>query len=166
MNTIKRYGAGRRISFFILYKNLLFHIECAIEVVVDFKKVKANSKWGVIPFQIDTSGKVRVLIISTRRKNWSLPKGNLIRKIGPQRTALLEAYEEAGIDGTLATKPLLCSIGRICIYLFPMKVTKIYEDWPESGFRERKWIEISKAKDMLHHREMGKILKKFFPQKS
>ena len=138
----------------------------ASEVVVDFNKVKAKSKWGVIPFQVDTSGKVRVLIISTRRKNWSFPKGNLIPKIGPQRTALLEAYEEAGIDGSLGAKPLLCSIGRICIYLFPMEVTKFYDDWPESDFRKRKWIQVNQAKEMLHHREMRKILKNFFPKKS
>ena len=70
-------------------------------VVVDFKKVKANAKWGVVPFRVLASEKVEVLIISTRQKNWSFPKGNLMKDIGPRRTALLEAYEEAGIDGNL-----------------------------------------------------------------
>ena len=159
---MERVG-GFNFSFFTKISPFTLN---ASEVVVDFNKVKAKSKWGVIPFQIDTSGKVKVLIISTRRKNWSFPKGNLIPKIGPQRTALLEAYEEAGIDGTLGPKPLLCSIGRICIYLFPMEVTKIYDDWPESDLRKRKWIQVNKAKEMLHHQAMGKILKNFFPKKS
>ena len=137
-----------------------------LEAVGDFKKFKTNAKWGVIPFRMLDSGKTEVLIISTRRKNWSLPKGNLIKNIGPKRTALLEAYEEAGIDGTLQEKPILCSIGRTCVYFFPMEVNKVFEDWPESSYRKRKWIKVSKASNMLHHRAMGKILLKFFPQRN
>ena len=133
---------------------------------MDFKKVKANAKWGVIPYRINDCGKTEVLIISTKRKNWSLPKGNLIKNIGPKRTALLEAYEEAGIDGNLDSKPIFCSIGRSCLYLFPMKVCKLFEDWPEASFRKRKWVQIHKARHILHHRAMGKILIKFFPQKN
>ena len=136
------------------------------EIVVDFKKVKSNSKWGVIPFRVLESGDFEVLIISTKRKNWSLPKGNLIKSIGPQRTALLEAYEEAGIEGSLQPKPLPCSVGRTCIYLYPMEVTKVFEDWPEAYFRKRKWVRLSKVSHMLHHRSMGKTLRKFFPAKA
>ena len=44
------------------------------ETVVDFMKAKPKSKWGVIPFRVKDSGKIEVLIISTRRKNWSFPK--------------------------------------------------------------------------------------------
>ncbi|MEL0098174.1 MAG: NUDIX domain-containing protein [Opitutae bacterium] len=134
--------------------------------MVDFNKVKSKAKWGVIPFRVLASGKIEVLIISTRQKNWSFPKGNLIKHIGPQRTALLEAYEEAGIDGTLQLKPILCPVDRSCVYFFPMKVTKIFEDWPESNFRKRKWIPLKKARKMLHHRQMGKILLHFFPKKN
>jgi 8-oxo-dGTP pyrophosphatase MutT (NUDIX family) len=136
----------------------------SFETAVDFKKVKPNSKWGVIPYRVLESGKIEVLIISTRRKHWSLPKGNLIKNIGPQRTALLEAYEEAGIDGSLQPKPILCSMGRTCIYFFPMEVKKVYQDWPEANFRKRKWIQLTKARGMLHHRAMSKILTKFFTQ--
>ena len=135
------------------------------KVVVDFKKVKSNSKWGVVPYRITESGRIEILIISTRRKNWSLPKGNLIKHIGPQRTALLEAYEEAGIDGILQAEPLICPLARTCIYLFPMEVNKVYQDWPEAVFRKRKWIELTKAKKMLHHSIMGSVLSKFFPSK-
>ena len=156
---------GFSFSFFTKIISSTFN-ESVFEVVVDFRKVKSKSKWGVIPFRIFDSGKIEVLIISTRRKNWSLPKGNLIRNLGPQRTALLEAYEEAGIDGILNPTPVLCSIGRTCIYLFPIELTKVFQDWPESGFRKRKWIQVKKAKEMLHHRAMGKILKNFFPKKS
>ncbi len=134
--------------------------------MVEFKKINPNAKWGVIPYRVLDSGKIEVLIISTRRKNWSLPKGNLIKNIGPRRTAMLEAYEEAGIDGTILSKPILCTIGRTCFYLFPMQVTKVFDDWPEASFRKRKWMKLRKASNMLHHRPMRKILLKFFPHKN
>ena len=37
---------------------------------------------------------VEVLLITTRNDNWALPKGNLVKKLGTKRTALLEAYEK------------------------------------------------------------------------
>jgi 8-oxo-dGTP pyrophosphatase MutT (NUDIX family) len=130
--------------------------------VVDFIKVKPNSKWGVIPYRYLESGKIEILIISTRRKNWSLPKGNLIKNIGPQRTALLEAYEEAGIDGILQSNPIVCSIGPTRIYFFPMEVSKTLDHWPESNFRKRKWVQVSKAKNILHHQEISRVVQNFF----
>ena len=71
-----------------------------------------------------------MLIISTRHKAES-PKAT-----DPQDHLRLpfSKYEEAGIDGTLETKPLFCSIEESALSI-PMKVTKIYEDWPESGSR-------------------------------
>jgi len=134
------------------------------EVVVDFKKIRSNSKWGVIPFRVLESGDFEVMIISTKRKHWSLPKGNLIKSIGPQRTALLEAYEEGGIDGQIVSSPVLCSIGRTNIFLFPMSVTKVFEDWPESGFRKRKWVSKRKASRILHHQAMRSLMGKFLPK--
>ena len=88
-----------------------------------------------------------------------------MKRIGPARTAQLEAYEEAGIEGALASKPIPCSIGRTCIYLYPMAVSKVFENWPEASFRKRKWIQLSKACHILHHRAMGKVLTQIFPPK-
>jgi len=152
-------GGGFSFSVFTKFNSSTLN-EAAFEVVVDFSKVRSKSKWGVIPFRISDSGNIEVLMISTRHKNWSLPKGNLIKNLGPQRTALLEAYEEAGIDGKLQTKPILCTIGRSHIYLFPMEVIKLYEAWPESSFRKRKWIKLHKASCMLHRRGMRNAVKK------
>ena len=89
-----------------------------------------------------------------------------MKRIGPARTAQLEAYEEAGIEGSLASKPIPCSIGRTCIYLYPMAVGKVFENWPEASFRKRKWIQLSKASHFRHHQEMDKVLRKFFPQRT
>lgn len=57
------------------------------------------TKWGVIPYRFLEEGGVEVLLITTKSKSWGLPKGNMIRRLGPTRTAMVEAYEEAGIAG-------------------------------------------------------------------
>ena len=56
----------------------------------------AKKKWGVVPYRM-RKGFVEVLLITTHNDNWALPKGNLVKKLGAKRTALLEAYEEAGV---------------------------------------------------------------------
>ena len=56
------------------------------------------TKWGVIPYRFLKGGGIEVLLITTKSKKWGLPKGNMIRKLGPTRTALVEAFEEAGME--------------------------------------------------------------------
>ena len=51
----------------------------------------AKKKWGVVPYRM-RNGFVEVLLITTHNDNWALPKGNLVKKLGTKRTALLEAY--------------------------------------------------------------------------
>ena len=41
------------------------------------------SKWGVIPYRFLKGGGIEVLLITTKSKKWGLPKGNMIRKLGP-----------------------------------------------------------------------------------
>ncbi len=129
-------------------------------------KPKARFKWGVIPYRILASGKIEVIIISTRKGNWSLPKGNLVKEIGPRRTAQLEAYEEAGIEGILHPCRMTCSLNHTCIYLYPLAVTKVFEDWPESKRRKRKWISLAKGSRILSRKEMRKVLRNFLPPKT
>jgi hypothetical protein len=89
------------------------------------------SKWGVIPYRFLKGGGLEVLLITTKSKKWGLPKGNMIRKLGPSRTALVEAYEEAGIGGKVSKKMIQCMHKNTCLYLYPMLVTKVYSSWPE-----------------------------------
>ena len=63
-------------------------------------------KWGVIPFRGTDRENLEFMIVSTKGGKWGLPKGNLMNKLGPRRTALQEAYEEAGILGTIVDQKL------------------------------------------------------------
>ena len=121
------------------------------------------SKWGVIPYRFLKGGGLEVLLITTKSKKWGLPKGNMIRKLGPARTALVEAFEEAGIAGKVNKDTIQCMHKNTCLYLYPMLVTKVYSSWPEESKRSRKWVKLSEATKIIGRKELRKTLKRFDP---
>ena len=125
--------------------------------------MRRNSKWGVIPYRFLKGGGLEVLLITTKNKKWGLPKGNMIRKLGPSRTALVEAFEEAGIAGKVNKKTIQCIHKNTCLYLYPMLVTKVYSSWPEESKRSRKWVKLSEATKIIGRKKLRKTLKRFDP---
>lgn len=121
------------------------------------------TKWGVIPYRFLKEGGVEVLLITTKSNSWGLPKGNMIRRLGPTRTAMVEAYEEAGIAGKVIKKKIQCMHKNTCLNLYPMFVTKVYSSWPEESKRSRKWVKLSKAIRIIGRKELKKTLSGFSP---
>lgn len=117
-----------------------------------------DKKWGVVPYR-KKKGKIQVLLITTRNDNWGLPKGNLIRKLGARKTALREAYEEAGIIGCIEGKGKLFTFEQEeSIHFWPMEVEKELTSWPESNSRDRKWVKPSKAFQMIKRKASRKAV--------
>jgi len=103
------------------------------------------------------------LITSSSGKRWLLPKGNLEQGDKLQQTALQEAWEEAGLVGTLRNHPVgeyrFEKLGRIHrVVVFRMKVTKIKRDWPERHRRRRRWLAPGKALDRIEDTQLRKIV--------
>ena len=88
----------------------------------------------------------------------------MIRKLGPSRTALVEAYEEAGIAGKVSKEMIQCMHKNTYLYLYPMLVTKVYSSWPEESKRSRKWVKLSKATKIIGRKELRRALKQLVPE--
>lgn len=111
---------------------------------------------GVVPL---TEDKRYVLMIqSTRRKGWVLPKGGWELDEECTEAAEREAWEEAGIfiqiDFDLGeipeTRPPKNGSKDKCLYRFyEVTVTRQEDQWPEAHKRERQWMTYSQAKDAL-----------------
>ena len=57
---------------------------------------------AVIPYLEKEDGTHHVVLITTRKKKkWTIPKGIVEHELGPEKSALKEAYEEAGIEGEI-----------------------------------------------------------------
>ncbi len=116
-------------------------------------------KLGVIPYRNLKCGKFEILLVTTLGGKWSLPKGNLIKRLGPTRTAQLEAYEEAGISGKIIDQPLSFERQSKQFTYYPFKVHKVFKDWPESSLRTRRWISMDEVGNYVKRKPILKILR-------
>ncbi len=126
-----------------------------------------KTQYGVIPYtKKNKKDNCPKLILITSRTNgyWIFPKGNPIKKKDNFQTAKQEAFEEAGIKGTI-NQELSYKISfkhgetdHITI-LFPMEVDEVLEEWPEKHERERKLVSFEKAMDLINLESIQDALK-------
>jgi 8-oxo-dGTP pyrophosphatase MutT (NUDIX family) len=81
-----------------------------------------------------------------------------MKKLGSKGTALQEAYEEAGIIGSVVDQKVSTKIKGKRMTFYPMEVKNELAVWPESNWRQRKWIRSNEAKNYLNHQSLRSIL--------
>ncbi|KAK5131490.1 hypothetical protein LTR08_000884 [Meristemomyces frigidus] len=120
---------------------------------------------GVVPLSPD---RTQVLLIqSSARKGWVLPKGGWeTDEPTQQEAACREAWEEAGIVCTIETdlgeikeqrseaqiKKNGAHAPRACYRFYEVRVTEERACWPESHKRDRLWMSYAAAKACLQSR--------------
>ena len=117
---------------------------------------------------------LQVLLITSREtKRWVIPKGWPEKKTKPYALAAREAYEEAGLLGKVAKKPLgtyhydkrltadKAVSCRVQVYLF--EVERELGDWPEKGQREKLWVPPAEAARLVSESELAEILLRLAP---
>lgn len=121
---------------------------------------------GVIPYR-KKNKTVEVLIITSRNgKKWIFPKGIIEPDLTSEESAAKEAYEEAGVEGKIYPQMVgaytYSKWGEKCrVQLFLMKVKKILNKWPESSFRNRKWVTYEEAQELVQPAGLRKVLNNF-----
>ena len=121
---------------------------------------------SVVPYRIlDTRTEI-MMITSIRRRRWIIPKGAVEPNMTPQDSAAKEAFEEAGIEGTVAQTPIgryhykkWSSTCRCDVYA--MKVEVIHNQWQEQDERDRQWIDAKDVISKVRHKQLKVIIKKF-----
>lgn len=106
---------------------------------------------GVFAITDKTKGKI-ALVTSRTGERWIFPKGHPEKGRSDKKIALEEAYEEAGLQGSLKSKPHEFDVyyGRTKkLRLYCMKVEKQLKDWPERKERKLKFVTIDEAEKML-----------------
>ena len=90
---------------------------------------------AVIPYRFNGQGKLRLLLITSRkRKRWIIPKGVIEPDLSSRKSAAKEALEEAGILGSVSDDMLgtyeYAKWGGVChVEVFGMRVERILEEW-------------------------------------
>ena len=118
---------------------------------------------AVIPVR-KTIDSFEILLITTRRrKRWIIPKGIIEDDLGSAASAEKEAFEEAGVRGKVDSHLLgtyeYKKWGGVChVDVFLMTVAEVFDDWPERGERERKWVSLKKAIKAVDNVELSQIM--------
>lgn len=117
---------------------------------------------------------IEVLLVTSRETGrWVIPKGGLVEGLDEPTSAALEAEEEAGVRGSIATR----SVGefsylkrlkghrvRPCVVgVYPLAVATVLEDWLERDQRQREWVSPAVAAERVSEPELKAILKRFAP---
>ena len=115
---------------------------------------------GVIAYRI-RRGKVQVLLMTSRDTGrWIIPKGNIRPGTSPAKAAAQEAFEEAGVKGTIVSSTPLGmytyfkqlrsgEVRATAVEVFLLQVKKQLKKWPEKGERQLAWVSAKEAVGLI-----------------
>ncbi|MBN9523770.1 NUDIX hydrolase [bacterium] len=107
------------------------------------------------------------LVTSRGGRRWVIPKGQIDPGHTPGEAALVEAWEEAGLVGTLDPEPVGTyvyeKLGRTHhVLVYRMGVTEAHETYPEVAARQRAWVTVDEAIDRIDEPGLRDILRRLF----
>jgi 8-oxo-dGTP pyrophosphatase MutT (NUDIX family) len=130
----------------------------------------ARIQHGALPYRFDSEAGVEVLLVTSRgTRQWIIPKGWPIKGFRPAKTAAREAYEEAGIRGRVAGRPL----GRYVyekrieerttsfpceVQVFPLLVKRQLKKWPECKQRTVRWFSPVEAATLVKDNNLRHLI--------
>lgn len=121
---------------------------------------------AVIPYRKTDKG-IEIMLVTTRKGNWTIPKGIIEDDLTPQSSAAKEAREEAGIEGKVKEEKIGTYTykkwgGTCSVKVYKMKVKKIYEKWEEENFRTRMWIPLDSVHKFITNKKLLDIINTAF----
>lgn len=126
-------------------------------------ELRLISHAGVVPYRV-TDGQLEVLCITSKSgKRWIVPKGIWEDGYTLPETAAMEAWEEAGVRGTVREEALGIfeddRNGRYArILLYALMVGEEAEKWPEDSIRERKWMSLDEAAETVSCEPLAELM--------
>lgn len=114
----------------------------------------------------------RILLLTSRGTGrWIIPKGWPMKDRDSAGTARQEAWEEAGVEGEIAPRPIgSYSYDKILdsglplpcqATVYPLRVDVLHDEFPELGQRERVWVTPEEAAARVDEPGLKRILAGF-----
>ncbi|MDF1856700.1 NUDIX hydrolase [Pseudooceanicola sp.] len=134
----------------------------------------ARTQFAALCYRV-VKDKPQILLITSRgTRRWIVPKGWPMAGKTPGACALREAYEEAGVIGRVADRPLGIypyiklmddrSEVPCAGLLFPVRVSALRAEYPEVGERRRKWVSRKNAAARVDEPALAQLIRDFDPR--
>jgi len=135
-------------------------------------KTRDHVQFAALPFRYGDDGRPRIMLLTSREtRRWVIPKGWPMRGRKPREVAAQEAFEEAGLRGTIVgerpigsyhyEKQLSPHHSALCeVMVFLFLVERQLDDWPEKAERETRWFEPSDAYASVDEGGLAEILRR------
>lgn len=131
-------------------------------------------QFGALAYRVDGKEGLQILLVTSRDTGrWVVPKGNpMLHRTGAE-TAAEEAFEEAGVRGEIGasaigsfryrkrTRLLLAVTAEVRV--FPLRVERLLERWPEKHQRRRQWFTREDAAGAVAERGLKRLILGFEP---
>jgi 8-oxo-dGTP pyrophosphatase MutT (NUDIX family) len=136
-------------------------------------KGHVRRQYAALPFRLDDTGCPEILLVTTRETGrWIVPKGWPVATLSPRQVAAREAYEEAGLIGTMLDgtsfgsyqydKILVGGATIPCeVKVFAMRVERQNPTWPEMQQRRTRWCNPDLAASLVAEPGLARILSAF-----
>lgn len=141
-------------------------------------KSKSNStlceiQYAALPYRLTDAGGVEILLVTSRSgRRWILPKGSPVDGLTPADAAAREAFEAAGVRGTVREAPIghflydrrIDDDGRSLttkVAVFPLEVIRQHQIWPAVWQRETRWLAPRDAAALLEDAGLKPLLQAF-----
>ena len=137
------------------------------------RKIDDCTQFAALPCRVGVNGRPEVLLLTSREtRRWVIPKGWPIKGLKPREVAAREAYEEAGVRGSISGKypigayhyekrlpdaRLLCEVR-----VFLLRVSQQMDEWPEKGQRETRWLDAAEAAELVDEGGLAELVRTAF----
>ncbi|MDH3717494.1 MAG: NUDIX hydrolase [Planctomycetota bacterium] len=127
------------------------------------QKAEPIDQVSVVPFRWRTGELEVCLITSIRRGRWLFPKGIIDPGETYIEAGLKEAHEEAGLRGQIVGQPIghyeYAKWGttlNVTVSLLEVDTTE--DEWEEADVRQRRWVTVPEAEQMLKNPQLLDLL--------
>ena len=134
-------------------------------------ETSVSYQYACLPFRVEDGHPLVMMITSRETRRWILPKGRPESGRTAWQVAAQEAYEEAGLIGSVSTKAIGAypSIKRMrtgeavpcTVRVFLFAVEEELDDWPERSQRERRWMPPGEAALRASEPQLAQMLLEF-----
>jgi ADP-ribose pyrophosphatase YjhB (NUDIX family) len=114
---------------------------------------------GVLAYRRSKKDRLEVLLVKKPlSQNWGIPKGKVEAHLSFHANAAKEAFEEAGVKGTINQQALgsYRAMKRrgdheilVEVWVYMLEVTRVAKKWPEKATRLVRWFTPSEAVRLL-----------------